>query len=29
LASHLKRILGVDLTTIPGLNVLAVLRLLF
>ena len=28
LASHLKRILGVDLTTIPGLNVLAVLTLL-
>src|SRR5437764_10572649 len=25
LAGHLKRILGVDLTTIPGLNVLAVL----
>jgi len=28
LAGHLKRILGVDLTTIPGLNVLAVLNLL-
>jgi transposase len=28
LAGHLKRILGVDLTTIPGLNVLAVLTLL-
>jgi transposase len=28
LAAHLKRILGVDLTTIPGLNVLAVLTLL-
>lgn len=28
LASHLKRILGVDLTTIPGLDVLAVLTLL-
>ena len=28
LASHLKRILGVDLTAIPGLNVLAVLSLL-
>jgi transposase len=28
LAGHLKRILGVDLTTIPGLNVLAVLSLL-
>ena len=28
LASHLKRILGVDLTTIPGVNVLAVLTLL-
>ena len=27
LAGHLKRILGVDLTTIPGLNVLAVLTL--
>jgi transposase len=27
LAAHLKRILGVDLTTIPGLNVLAVLSL--
>lgn len=28
LAGHLKRILGVDLTTIPGLNVLAVLSLI-
>src|SRR5271170_6959048 len=28
LAGHLKRILGVDLTAIPGLNVLAVLTLL-
>jgi transposase len=28
LAGHLKRILGVDLTAIPGLNVLAVLSLL-
>ena len=28
LAGHLKRILGVDLTTIPGLNILAVLNLL-
>ena len=28
LAGHLKRILGVDLTTIPGLNVLAILSLL-
>src|SRR5271165_1080656 len=28
LAGHLKRILGVDLTTIPGLNVLAILTLL-
>jgi transposase len=28
LAAHLKRILGVDLITIPGLNVLAVLTLL-
>ena len=28
LTGHLKRILGVDLTTIPGLNVLAVLTLL-
>ena len=28
MAGHLKRILGVDLTTIPGLNVLAVLTLL-
>ena len=28
LAGHLKRILGVDLTTIPGLNVLAVLTLI-
>jgi transposase len=28
LAGHLKRILGVDLTTIPGLNVLAVLGLI-
>ena len=28
LAAHLKRILGVDLTTIPGLNLLAVLNLL-
>src|SRR6202048_1328531 len=28
LAAHLKRILGVDLTTIPGLNVLAVLSLI-
>ena len=27
LAGHLKRILGVDLTTIPGLNVLAILTL--
>ncbi len=27
LAAHLKRILGVDLTTIPGLNVLAILTL--
>jgi transposase len=27
LAGHLKRLLGVDLTTIPGLNVLAVLSL--
>jgi transposase len=28
LAGHLKRIIGVDLTTIPGLNILAVLNLL-
>jgi transposase len=28
LAGHLKRILGVDLTTIPGLNVLAILTLI-
>ena len=28
LAGHLKRILGVDLTTIPGLNVLAILTLM-
>jgi Transposase IS116/IS110/IS902 family len=28
LAAHLKRVLGVDLTTIPGLNLLAVLNLL-
>ena len=28
LARHLKRVLGVDLTTIPGLNILAVLNLL-
>ncbi len=28
LVGHLKRILGVDLTTIPGLNVLAILTLL-
>jgi transposase len=28
LAGHLKRILGVDLTTIPGFNVLAILTLL-
>ncbi len=28
LAGHLKRILGVDLTTIPGLNVLMILTLL-
>src|SRR6202795_4123864 len=28
LAGHLKRILGVDLTTIPGLNVLTILTLL-
>lgn len=28
LAAHLKRILGVDLTTIPGLNALAVLSLI-
>ena len=27
LAGHLKRILGVDLTTIPGLNILAILTL--
>jgi transposase len=27
LAAHLKRILGVDLTTIPGLDVLAILTL--
>ncbi len=28
MAGHLKRILGVDLTTIPGLNVLAILTLI-
>src|SRR6266481_2677498 len=28
LAGHLKRILGIDLTTIPGLNVLAILTLI-
>jgi transposase len=28
LAGHLKRILGVDLTTIPGLNVLAILTMM-